>query len=165
MLTRQLAALTLIGLIAGSVPAQEAKKPEKKPLEVKKAPPPYAVDHAKALEAKEAVESEADDHTRYRVEFKGIKDDMVPAYLYLPKRKADAPPCPAVLLQYGSGGNKKTDYIVAIGKQFVARGFIVLTIDSPNQGERRSKENKTGILGLLGADQVMHYCGDYGRAV
>src|SRR5437667_8770 len=55
---------------------------------------------------------------------------------------------------------------VAIGKQFVARGFVVLTIDSPNQGERRNKDNKTaGNLGLMSTEQVMHYCGDYSRAV
>jgi dienelactone hydrolase len=125
---------------------------------------PYEVDHAKPLEAKEEVVNEANDHMQYRVEFKGIKDDRVPGYLYVPKRKPDARTCPAILLQYGSGGNKKTDYIVAIGKQFVARGFVVLTIDSINTGERRNKA-KAGVLGLIGNDQIMHYCGDYSRAV
>jgi uncharacterized protein len=134
--------------------------------EPKKATAPYATAHAKPLDPKEEVVNKADDHTQLRVEFNGIKDDRVPAYLYLPKRKADAPPAPAVLLQYGSGGNKKTDYIVAIGKQFAARGYVVLTIDSPNQGERRNKDNKAaGFLGLLGPEQVMQYCGDYSRAI
>jgi dienelactone hydrolase len=135
----------------------------------KAAPPkvraPYEADHAKPLESKEEIVNKADDHTQYRVEFNGIKDDRVPGYLYVPKRKADAGPCPSVLLQYGSGGNKKTDYIVAIGKQFVARGFVVLTIDSINTGERKNKGAKPGLLGLLGNDQIMHYCGDYSRAV
>jgi len=130
----------------------------------KKVKPPYEIAPAKPLEAKEEIVNMADDHTLYRVEFNGIKDDRVPGYLYVPKRKADAPPCPTVLLQYGSGGNKKTDYIVAIGKQFVARGFVVLTIDSINTGERKNK-TKPGVLGLLGNDQIMHYCGDYSRAV
>jgi dienelactone hydrolase len=41
-----------------------------------------------------------------------------------------------------------------------------LTIDAPNQGERRGKDPKTnGGIGMLSAEQVMHYCGDYSRAV
>ena len=46
---------------------------------------------------------------------------------------------PAVLLQYGTGGNKSTNYITELGRQFVARGFVVLTIDVPNRGERRGE--------------------------
>src|SRR5437899_8230225 len=72
---------------------------------------PYETAPAKPLEPKEEVVKEADDHTQYRVEFNGIKDDRVPAFLYVPKKKDDAKTLPAILLQYGSGGNKKTDYI------------------------------------------------------
>ena len=127
---------------------------------------PYPTASAKSLDPKEEVVNQADDHTQYRVEFNGIKDDRVPGYLYVPKRTADAKPAPAILLQYGSGGNKKTNYIVEIGKLFVSRGYVVLTIDSPNQGERRNKVKKSASpLGLAGAEQVMHYCGDYSRAV
>lgn len=126
---------------------------------------PYQTAHSAALDAKEALVAEADNHTQYRIEFNGIKGDRVPALLYIPKRKANEA-CPTVLLQYGIGGNKKTDYIVGIGKEFVARGFVVLTIDAPGTGERKIGEKKTSaIMGLLGGDQVMHYCGDYSRAV
>src|SRR5262245_34600423 len=127
---------------------------------------PYAVAHEKPLDAKEEIVDKADTHTQYRVEFNGIKNDRVPAYLYVPTRKeaADKTPFPAILLQYGSGGNKKTDYIVAIGKQFVARGYVVITIDSPNQGERRNKDAKNaGALGMLSAEVIIHYCVDYCR--
>ncbi|MBI1831855.1 MAG: acetylxylan esterase [Planctomycetes bacterium] len=133
-----------------------------------KIPVPYATDHAKPLEAKQELVAEADDHTQYRVEFNGIKGDRVPAYLYVPKRKADADKkaFPAILLQYGTGGNKKPNYLVEPGKQFVARGYVVITIDAPNQGERRGKDNKAaGAFGLIGNDQIMHYCGDYSRAI
>ncbi len=160
----------LIGLLVCWISPCELSaqdKPDAKP-EPKKVAPPYPVDHAKPLEAKQEVTREADNHTQYRVEFNGIKDDRVPAYLYVPKRKGDAKAAlyPAILLQYGSGGNKTSGYIVEIGKLFAARGYVVLTIDSPGQGERRKKDNKpASILGLLGTDQVMHYCGDYCRAV
>jgi len=149
-------------IVATPLCGQEKKSGQKEP------PTPYATAHDKALDAKQDVVKEADDHTQYRVEFNGIKGDRVPAFLYVPKKNADAAkePGAAILLQYGSGGNKKTDYIVAIGKQFVARGFVVLTIDSPNQGERRNKDKNTaGSLGMLSAEQVMHYCGDYSRAI
>lgn len=153
-----LAAIMAIA-IAGLAHAQDKAEPKKIAV-------PYTVDHAKALDAKEEIVTQADDHAQFRIEFVGIKDDRVPAYLYVPKRKdGDKKVLPAILLQYGSGGNKKTDYIVAIGKQFVSRGYVVLTIDSPNQGERRNKDNKTASLTMMSAEQVMHYCGDYCRAV
>jgi dienelactone hydrolase len=127
---------------------------------------PYATAHTRPLEPKVEVVNKAADHTQFRVEFNGIKGDRVPAYLYVPNGKAAAAKAsfPAVLLQYGSGGNKKTDYIVAVGKQFVARGYVVLTIDSPGRGERKSKTSGNPV-GLLSTEQVMHYCGDYSRAV
>lgn len=152
--------------IPGAALAQD--KAESKTTTPKPAPAPYVTAPAKPLDPKEEVVNQADDHTQYRVEFNGIKADRVPAYLYLPKPKTDAKPAPypAVLLQYGSGGNKKTNYIVEIGKLFVARGFVVLTIDSPNQGERRKKENKpAGLFGMASTEHMLHYCGDYSRAV
>ena len=129
------------------------------------ASPPYAVAHDAPLESAEAMVAVADDHTQFRVEFNGIKGDRVPAFLYVPKDKA--PKRPAVLLQYGIGGNKKTDYIVALGKQFVAHGFVVLTIDSPLRGERAPKEKKKVdfFLSDFGRDIFLQYCGDYSRSV
>ena len=130
--------------LAISRPVIGQGKPDAKPSEPKKVSPPFAIAASKPLEPNEEVVNQADDHTQFRVEFNGIKDDRVPAYLYVPKRTADAKPAPAILLQYGSGGNKKTNYIVEIGKLFVSRGYVVLTIDSPGQGERRSKDKKSG---------------------
>src|SRR5687768_14312076 len=68
---------------------------------------PYLVAHDKPLEAVEKMLTSTADYTHYRVEFNGIRG-RVPAFLYVPNdgRKAH----PAVLLQYGSGGSKKTNY-------------------------------------------------------
>lgn len=143
-------------------------KPETTAAEPQKLAVPYATAHDQALEPKESVVKEANDHTQFRVEFNGIKGDRVPAYLYVPKGKSTAKgaPYPAILLQYGTGGNKTTDYIVAIGKQFVGQGFVVLTIDAPGRGERKTTDKKSaGSLGLLDKEQIMHYCGDYSRAI
>lgn len=137
----------------------------------KPADPPYPTAHEKPLKPKEDVVRTSEGHTQYRVEFNGVRGDRVPAYLYVPRRKDGAAAAkrslPAILLQYGSGGNKGVNYIVAIGKQFADRGYVVLTIDSPFCGERRTKGARRpgGALGLLSTDQVMHYCGDYSRAV
>jgi dienelactone hydrolase len=143
---------------------QDAPKTEPEP---KKPAAPYKTARDAPLKAEEKVVNEADDHTQYRVEFEGIKEDRVPAFLYVPKRKPKDPPAPAILLQYGTGGSKTTDYIVAIGKQFVSHGFVVLTIDAPGRGERRKKDKNaaTGVLALLDGNDIMHYCGDYGRAI
>ena len=125
--------------------------------------PPYPVDHDAPLDPKQQVVEQADRYTRLRVEFNGIRKDRVPGFLYLPKdgRKTH----PAVLLQYGSGGNKKTNYIVALGQQFVGKGFVVLTIDSPHKGERKPKDGRGLLAALTEQGQFQWYCGDYSRAV
>jgi dienelactone hydrolase len=153
----------LLALIVGI--AQPQEKSDRK-AEPKKVPAPYSTASDKALDSKEELVKEAADHTQYRVEFNGIKGDRVPAYLYVPKTKQKPDKnLPAILLQYGSGGNKTTNYIVEIGKQFAARGFVVLTIDSPGCGERRGKDKARGGLDLITQPTVMHFCSDYSRAV
>src|SRR5438552_4990072 len=87
--------------------------PKGRTAEPTRAAPPYETARTAPLEAQDKLVSEADDHTQFRVEFNGIKGDRVPAFLYVPKRQKDDAKSPAILLQYGTGGNKKTDYIVA----------------------------------------------------
>lgn len=131
-------------------------------------PRPYQTAHDAPLDAKEELVTEEDIFSQHRVEFNGIKHDRVPAFLYLPK--GDKSKRPAVLLQYGSGGDKKVNYIVDLGHQFVAHGFVVLTIDSPGRGERKSEKGPKGsladwLLGNEGRELFLQYCGDYSRAV
>jgi dienelactone hydrolase len=127
---------------------------------------PFAVDHDAPLEPAERVESETDAYTRLRVEFNGIRKDRVSAFLYLPKSKQSATTRPAVLLQYGIGGSKKTNYIVALGEQCAARGFVVLTIDAPMKGERKPPRDKRRLLDSFGEQgRFPWYLGDYSRAI
>ena len=136
---------------------------------------PYAVAHDAPLNAKETFDGKETNHRRYRVEFDGIEGDRVPAYLYVPtdarqrqrQAKRDGRR-PAVLLQYGSGGNKNTGYIVELGERFAADGFVVLTIDVPDRGERRAKDpSKRGWRRLLmgNGGTILQTLGDYSRAV
>lgn len=165
MLARAFGALVLLLTLASFAAAQD------RPAAPKPVDPPYPTAHEKPLAPKEKLVRQADHHTQYRVEFNGVRGDRVPGYLYVPRRKdagaAVKKSFPAILLQYGSGGNKGVNYIVAIGQQFADRGYVVLTIDSPFCGERRVKGKRRpgGALGLIGTDQVMHYCGDYSRAI
>lgn len=125
---------------------------------------PFPVDHDAPLDPAQRVDTDADRYTRLRVEFNGIRKDRVPAFLYVPKDPQKTHP--AVLLQYGSGGNKKTNYIVALGEQFVKRGFVVLTIDVPLHGER--KTNSASAITEVLADnsgRFPWYLGDYSRAM
>jgi len=129
---------------------------------------PYAVAHDQPLDTAQRTVSETAEFTQLRVEFNGINKDRVPAFLYLPA--GDVAKRPAVLLQYGSGGNKSTNYIVALGRQFIEHGFIVLTIDVPGRGERKSPDRKSPDLGnwMLsneGRELFLQYCGDYSRAI
>lgn len=124
---------------------------------------PYETAHDAPLDVTERVEKTTDDYTLYRVEFNGIKKgSRVPAYLYVPRKGEFKAPYPAILLQYGTGGNKKTNYIVAIGELAVAKGLVVLTIDAPDRGERKGKEEPK----LNPFDnRFLQYLGDYSRAV
>jgi dienelactone hydrolase len=127
--------------------------------------PPFRVDPDAPLAPTEKLDREADGFTRLRVEFNGIRGDRVPAYLYLPKDNVTAPR-PAVLLQYGIGGNKNTNYIVALGQQCAARGFVVLTIDVPLKGERKPKGQRTWQqIFASDAGRFPWTLGDYSRAI
>jgi uncharacterized protein len=122
---------------------------------------PYPVAHDAPLDASEKLVQTTDDYTLYRVEFNGIaKNSRVPGNLYVPRKSQFKAPYPAVLLQYGTGGNKNTNYIVAIGKLAVARGLAVLTIDSPGRGERKGKDPERTLL----SGNFLQYLGDYSRA-
>src|SRR3954470_20423596 len=119
---------------------------------------PYATAHDKPLDAVLSVVEEKETYTKYRVEFNGIRA-RVPANLYIPRDGKKSHP--AVLLQYGSGGNKNTNYIVAIGLKAVEHGFVVITIDIPNKGERKNKlAPRLPFEGSFGET-----LGDYSRAV
>lgn len=122
---------------------------------------PYPTAHDKPLDASREVIHETENYIQYRVEFNGIQNDRVPAYLYVPKginRKY-----PALFMQYGWGGYKGVDYIVQLAQFTVLHGYCVLTIDSPNCGERKNSEIKDPKF--KNGKKVMHYCGDYSRAV
>lgn len=122
---------------------------------------PYPTAHDSPLESTERLIKTTETYTLFRVEFNGVKEgSRVPANLYIPKIEGKAAPYPAVLLQYGSGGNKNTNYIVAIGELAVKRGLIVLTIDAPNRGERKGKDPRISFMD----SNILQYMGDYSRA-
>ena len=137
--------------------------PEAAPATTQPIVTPYKVDHDAPLDVEEKVVVEDAEHVQYRVEFNGIKGDRVPAFLYVPKNGKTIHP--AVLLQYGSGGNKTTNYIVALADQFVARGFVVLTIDVPNRGERRDRRGRSLWESLASGGTFLQTLGDYSRAI
>ena len=144
-------ALAFSSLNAGAAPASRAA--------TRPAMPPYPTAHDQPLAASETLASREKAYTKFRAEFNGIGGVRVPAFLYVPtdgKKKH-----PAILLQYGSGGNKNTNYIVAIGQQFAESGFVVLTIDIPGRGDRKKTEPRGGFIDLR-FEQTL---GDYSRAV
>src|SRR5687767_4516493 len=135
-----------------------AATPVPPPVSARPTTQPFATAHDKPLDAVLSIVQETDKYTKYRVEFNGIRS-RVPANLYIPKDGKKSHP--AVLLQYGSGGNKNTNYIVMIGLKAVERGFVVMTIDIPNKGERKNKlVRRLPFEGAFGET-----LGDYSRAV
>src|SRR5688500_5317002 len=156
-------AIALAAALCMTGAARGASEPSEQKVEA-----PYKFAHDAPLDAAEKVDAGETDYTRYRVEFNGIRGDRVPAYLYLPKSasaNAAAAKHPAVLLQYGSGGNKRTNYIVALGEQHVRAGFVVLTIGVPYRGERRKADRNWREWFDGRGGTFLQTCGDYGRAV
>jgi len=96
-------------------------------------------------------------------QFNGGKGDRVPGYFYVPKRQQ------ATILQsvaVRTGGNKKTD-VHRCHRQAI-RGARLRRSDNrfTGCGERKNTDKKSaGVLGKFSTEQVMHYCGDYSRAV
>lgn len=118
---------------------------------------PYEVAHDKPLDARQDKLDETVAYVRYRVEFAGLRS-RIPGFLYIPRDGRAVHP--AVLLQYGSGGNKKTNYIVAIGQMFAEAGFTVLTIDVPGKGERKDDDPRSILAG-----RFLETLSDYSRAI
>jgi dienelactone hydrolase len=147
--------------------AEPATAPSTRPTQP--VPTPYKVDHDAPLRATQTLVTDGKDFAKYHVEFNGIEHDRVPAFLYIPKDGRGTHP--AVLLQYGSGGNKSANYIVILGEQFVRRGFVVLTIDVPNRGERRHRDKQTRMSRMAYLASVfkrgtfLQTLGDYSRAI
>jgi dienelactone hydrolase len=130
--------------------------------------PPFAVAHDAPLEATEKEVGRPDGIIQLRVEFRGIKGDRVPAFLWLPEEKpgTEVRRRPAVLAQYGRGGDKSTDYIVALAKGLAGAGFVALTIDSPYRGERGPEPKDIQFFtSERGKEIFLQYLGDYSRAV
>jgi dienelactone hydrolase len=156
MIHRVTVALVLL-LVLIAPPVRGDSKP------AEQTPCPYPTAHDAPLDATEKLLTTTEDYALYRVEFNGIKTgSRVPANLYIPRKSQFKAPYPAVLLQYGTGGNKNTNYIVAIGQIAVARGMAVLTIDAPDRGERKGKEApKMNFFDM----RFFQYLGDYSRAI
>ncbi|MCY2955037.1 MAG: dienelactone hydrolase family protein [Planctomycetota bacterium] len=122
---------------------------------------PYAIAPTAPLNPTEKPIAKPPTYSHIRVEFNGIeKDSRVPANLYIPIN--NRPRHPAVLLQYGSGGNKNTNYIVFLGQQFANAGFVVLTIDIPNKGDRKNPNAPKSLIPLQ--TNFLQTLGDYSRA-
>lgn len=143
---------------------------------------PYPTAHDAPLKPTQSFVGRTATYTQYRVEFNGIRGDRVPGYLYVPNDRRTRHP--AALVQYGTGGHKGVNYIVALDQIFVSHGFVVLTIDAPMRGERRPPAEAArppqgrSIVSALAASIVQNlkdaadnggrfpqYCGDYSRAI
>ncbi len=122
---------------------------------------PYSIATNAPLDATEKAVAKNDTFTQLRVEFNGIDGkSRVPGFLYIP---ADGlAKHPAVLLQYGSGGSKSTNYIVILARQFAEKGYVVLTIDIPGKGERKDAGASKALIPLQ--TNFIETLGDYSRA-
>lgn len=94
------------------------------------------------------------------VEFEAARNYRAGANLYLPKEPSRRN-FPALILQFGSKGDKDVDYIVGIGQGLARRGFVVMTTDMPGRGLRKMTSPEPGDY----EDLVSWYMEDYAFAV
>lgn len=97
---------------------------------------------------------------KVRVEFKGSRGDTVPGYLWMPTLAAGQT-APALLVMYGSTGDKDSPFVRRPAEMLAARGFICLTIDWPGTGERGDISKMERIMNPSVKDWTV---ADYGAA-
>ncbi|MBT5535203.1 alpha/beta fold hydrolase [Candidatus Poribacteria bacterium] len=92
------------------------------------------------LDAAIVGETEFDTQTRYKVAFRGSRDEIIPGFLSIPK-EGDAP-FPCVLLMHGLGDRKQGwwDSAFTSGPEMtgklIALGYAVFALDAKYHGER-----------------------------
>ena len=84
-------------------------------------------------------------YTRYTIHFTAARDEIVPAYLYIPFRSGERQKFPAMLALHGTGdgGKELVDGKSplanrALAKELAARGYIVIAPDYPSMGELKN---------------------------
>ena len=91
------------------------------------------------LDAAIVGETEFDTQTRYKVAFRGSRDEIIPGFLSIPT-EGDGP-FPCVLLLHGLGSGKQGwwDDVPkgsAMSGKLIARGYAVFALDAKYHGER-----------------------------
>ncbi|MEO2004445.1 MAG: alpha/beta fold hydrolase [Candidatus Poribacteria bacterium] len=96
------------------------------------------------LDAAIVGQTEFDTQTRYKVVFRGSRDEMVPGYMSIPKQGAR--PFPCVLLLHGYGSRKErwwedTYSSTLLTERLIALGYAIFALDAKYHGERTSLNN------------------------
>ncbi|MDA1190222.1 MAG: alpha/beta fold hydrolase [Candidatus Poribacteria bacterium] len=98
------------------------------------------------LNAAVVDQAEFETQTRYKIAFRGSRDEMIPGYLSIPKEGKG--PFPCVLLMHGLGASKSAwweDEGFSKGPQLtgklIAMGYAVFALDAKYHGERAHLNN------------------------
>jgi cephalosporin-C deacetylase-like acetyl esterase len=96
---------------------------------------------------------ETEDGALYKVTYRSINDQTVPALLFLPKRAKT--PMPVVVLQHGLTGSKEQMLEERTKAALVRAGFAGFAIDAPLHGERKQPGKES--TAFVGADKTPIY--------
>lgn len=101
----------------------------------------YEYDRDVPLEAQVAEQTETGKYTRQKIVFRGIRDELVPGYLAIPK--IGKIPCPCVVQLHGFGADKSQwwqedgyGHCGVLTRELLKTGFAVLALDAQYHGER-----------------------------
>ncbi len=98
--------------------------------------------------------SETDNGTLFKVTYRSIHDQTVPALLFLPKQGKR--PLPVVVLQHGLAGTKEQMLDDARQASLAKVGFAAFAMDAPLHGERK-QPGKDLATTFFGADKTPIY--------
>jgi uncharacterized protein len=98
----------------------------------------YGYDDALALAIEVWTEAAEADLVYTRLSYLSVHDQRVPALLTEPLGEERRRP--AILVQHGGGDSKDERHIRLVSRQLARAGFIVLSIDAPDHGERARDE-------------------------
>lgn len=124
----------------------------------------FAYDKGLPLSPEEKLEEEANGYKVYKVTYRSVHDQRVPAFLVLPTGK-EGEKLPCVILMHGLGGDK------AMFKPFwgilINAGYALLAIDAQYHGERKSKEplELFGVYPYYSRDALIQTVIDLRRAI
>lgn len=99
----------------------------------------FGYDKNLPLSAQENLVEETSQYTVYKVVYRSVRDQKVPAFFILPKNRAENEKVPCVILMHGLGGDKRMFQMM--WGLLTQAGLALFAIDAQYHGDRKPEDN------------------------